>query len=131
MQATLTTPNADNARNYGGEKETIDTFIVIGVGKSRSDIEELATLRIYGGRSRNASRIYASFWLTHGNYNGGTGWAGGGGYHKASAAAAAAIRSAGIKLDQDIGGRGDSAIREALEAIGIMQGFDTVRVIRA
>ena len=131
MKATLTTPNADNGRNYGGEKETLETYKVIGVGKTRSDIHELATLRIYRGRSRNASRVYASLWLTYGNYNSGTGWAGGYGYHKASAAAAEAIRSAGIKLDKDIGGTGDRATEDAMHAIGIMQGFDTVRVIRA
>ena len=129
--ATLTSPNASNGRNYGDTKETIDSYVVIGVGKSRSDVVELANLRIYRGRSRSASMIYASIWLRGGNYASGTGWAGGYGYHKASAAAQAAIDSAGITLGQPIDGRGDTAITDALHAIGIMAGFDTVRVFRA
>jgi len=43
--------------------------------------------------------------------------AGGGGYHKRSAAAGSAISNAGIVLSKDIDGRGDGAIREAVEAI--------------
>ena len=47
----------------------------------------------------------------------GTGSAGGYGYHRPSAAASEAIRNAGIELDQNISGRGDSAIEDAVKAI--------------
>ncbi len=57
----------------------------------------------------------ASDALSH--YGRGTGKAGGYGYHKPSAALAEAIRDAGISLDQSISGVGDSAMREACEAI--------------
>ena len=131
MKAEFTNPQ-HNGRNYGGEKEMTAAYIVIGIGKSRSDVDELATLRVYMGRSRNASRVYASLWV-HGNgtHCAGSGWAGGYGYHKASAAASAAFANAGITLDEAINGRGDSAIVEALHALGLALGYDTVRVITA
>lgn len=47
----------------------------------------------------------------------GSGKAGGYGYHKPSAALGEAIDSAGIELSEHISGRGDSAMREAVEAI--------------
>lgn len=82
------------------------------------------TLRIY----RTDTLCYACIW-THGNYAwgctdgkfwaNGSGRVGGYGYHKASAAASEAIRNAGIDLDEEIGGRGDCAILEAVEAIAI------------
>jgi hypothetical protein len=73
---------------------------------------------------------YCSLWI-HGRtgYGRGQGQAGGGGYHKASAAMAAAIEDAGIVLTGDvygrkrsndvarIGGVGESAMLEALQAI--------------
>ena len=127
--ATLTSPNASNGRNYGDTKETTDSYIVIGIEKGQP--VELATARIYKGRSRNASRVYASIWLRGGNYASGSGWAGGGGYHKASAALGRAIESAGVKLAEPIDGRGDGAMLDALTAIGIMCGVNTVRVFRA
>lgn len=127
--ATLTSPNASNGRNYGDTKETTDSYIVIAV-EDGSPVE-VVTARIYMGRSKQASKVYASIWLRGGNYASGTGSAGGYGYHKASAAAQAAIDSAGITLAQPIYGRGDQAITDALHAIGVMAGFDTVRVFRA
>lgn len=51
-------------------------------------------------------------------WSSGSGSAGGYGYDKGSAAADTAIRAAGVKLTEDINGRGASAIREAVLAIG-------------
>lgn len=131
MKAEISNPQ-QNGRNYGGEKEMTAAYIVIGIGASRLDVDEIATLRIYMGRSRNASRVYASLWV-HGKgvHCAGSGWAGGYGYHKPSAAAAAAFADAGICLDEGIAGRGDSAITSALHAVGIALGYDTVRVVSA
>ena len=131
MKAEITNPQ-HNGRNYSGEKEMTDAYTVIGIGKSRSDVDELATLRIYMGRSRNASRVYASLWV-HGNgvHCAGFGWAGGYGYHKASAATSEAFDNAGITLDESISGCGNSAICDALHALGLALGYDTVRVITA
>jgi len=51
----------------------------------------------------------------------GSGFASGCGYDKESAAMADAVESAGITLDEDISGRGNPPLREALEAIAKAQ----------
>lgn len=87
-----------NAKNYSGEKETVSKFIVMDkTGK------EFVDCRVYMGRSRYASTVYASIWV-HGNgvYTSGKGSAGGYGYHKESAAIQDAITSAGIELYGDV-----------------------------
>lgn len=129
MKATLPTEYVSHGRNYGGEKEMLASYIVVGIGPSRSDVDELAVLRIYAGRSKSASRVYASVWVH--NKCAGSGWAGGYGYHKSSAAASEALTNAGIKLDEPISGRGDNVIADALHAVGIALGYDTVRVFTA
>jgi hypothetical protein len=91
---------------------------------------EVVTLRLYC----TAQRSYACIWA-HGpdgiSLSGG-GYAGGYGYHRPSAAAGNAIREAGIVLDEDINGRGDSAIREAVEAIArAVSGQNVVQVMEA
>lgn len=129
MRATLPSEPTFNGRNYGAEKEIEQSYLLIGVGKSRSDVVELATLRIYVGRSKSASRVYASLWV-HGKCAG-HGWAGGGGYHKGSAAAGKAFESAGIDLDSDISGRGEKAIEDALLAVGLALDYHIVRVFTA
>jgi hypothetical protein len=74
----------------------------------------LVTVRIYWPESF----AYAVAWISGGGvYAHGGGRAGGGGYCKASAAAAYALADAGIKLEHDIGGRGLSAVREAVEVV--------------
>lgn len=88
----------------------------------------IVTARIYFP----GSVAYCSLWISgraNGTYGRGQGKAGGYGYHKASAALADAIRDAGIRLTGDvygrepsntpahIGGVGDSAMLEAVEAI--------------
>ncbi len=126
MKASLPNEYISNGRNYGGEKETLSSYILAGINPTNNDLDELAVLRIYAGRSKGASRIYASVWVH--NKCAGTGWAGGYGYHKPSAAAMEALTNAGIKLDEPISGRGDRAIEDALNAVGVSLGYDTVRV---
>ncbi len=127
MQAKLLSQNS-NARNYATEKEQIGYYKLIAF--AQDTFRELVDVRVYAGRSRSASTVYASIWVhSKDYYTSGTGRAGGGGYHKSSAAIAEAIASAGIELDHDISGRGDSAVREALHAIGSALGFETRYVV--
>lgn len=52
----------------------------------------------------------------------GSGKAGGYGYNRMSAAVSDAIKEAGFKLDKDIAGVGESAVKEALLAISVEMG---------
>ena len=102
MRAVFTT-RADNARNWNGEKELITRYRLIDKKTERVIVDA----RVYMGRSRTASAVYASVWV-HGIKNkpdawedgetSGRGLAGGWGYHKTSAAIASAIEDAGIEL---------------------------------
>lgn len=100
--------------NYIGQYTLLD----------KNTCEVWAELRLYATPSRH----YACFWL-FGRKNGcisGGAYAGGYGYHRASAAAGAAIKRAGITLSDSISGVGDSAIKEALKAIGVACGINPV-----
>jgi hypothetical protein len=112
-----------NGRNMGQTKEQIDGYtLVVCIDEQ---IVAPVDVRIYMGRSASASVVYASVWLRYENIQcSGHGKAGGHGYHKASAAVSAALASAGVKLSVDIDGCGDSAIVEAIEAVGVAMGFD-------
>ncbi len=63
-------------------------------------------------KSKDGETVKAAFW------NSGSGRAGGYGYHRQSAAAESALSRAGVELSEAIGGRGDQAIRNAVEAVG-------------
>ena len=87
---------------------------------------DAVTLRIYATDAKS----YCCLWV-HDNcswvkccrdsyYRNGSGSAGGYGYHRASAAAQEAINNAGIILSEDIAGRGDAAIEEAVRAIAVV-----------
>lgn len=79
------------------------------------------TLRIYGTDAKTYACIWTASNCSWKNardlWRNGSGSAGGYGYHRASAAAEEAITNAGIELDEHIGGRGDVAMSEAVEAI--------------
>lgn len=97
MKAKITN-QARNAINYGGQKETVSKFVVMD-----KNGKEFVDCRVYIGRSRYASRVYASIWVNgNGVYTSGKGSAGGYGYHKESAAIQDAIGSAGIELYGDV-----------------------------
>lgn len=126
MKAIFKTPNSSNAVNLSGDKELICSFNLIGC--KDGEMRELATVRCWMRRSRSASTVYASIW-TYEPWVSGKGSAGGYGYCKKSAAVGDAIRSAGIELDQDINGRGESAIRDALRAIGEEMGYSNLLIV--
>lgn len=118
MLATIKNPNVQNttdqARKARNNQALIEEYAVLA---PRADgIALLVTRRLYMSTARDASRVTAIVWVGGAH---GSGWAGGYGYHKQSAAVSAAIASAGFELDQDIAGRGDSAITEALCAVAV------------
>lgn len=78
------------------------------------------------------SRAYCCVWLAGDVHQSGSAHAGGYGYHRASTAAGSALRAAGVSLSEDIDGRGDAAIRDAVEAIAAaMYPGCTVYVVHA
>ena len=88
-----------NARNYSGEKETVGKYVVLAKTRHCNEVREIVDCRVYMGRSRQASTVYASLWVhAFEVHTSGSGSAGGWGYHKESAAIASAITSAGVEL---------------------------------
>jgi hypothetical protein len=76
--------------------------------------------RIYAGKSRDSSQIYAAVWIHDwkGNrFSHGVGIAGGYGYHKGSYAIETALKEMGIKLDRSIHGCGYDACKAAFASI--------------
>lgn len=141
--ATLPSEETSNARNYGGDKETIDSLRVIVFdqghrthlrkqnrtnGYPHRPDEGFTTAidaRWYMGRSGGASVVYCSVWIrtVDGKGYAGHGSAGGYGYHKQSAAFDSALRSAGIELGASVSGCGDGPMRKACVAILKACGF--------
>ena len=118
MIATIKNPNTQNtteqARKARDNQALIEEYAVLA---PRDDgIALIVTCRLYMSLARDASRITAIVWAGGAH---GSGTASGYGYHKQSAAVSAAIASAGFEIDQDIAGRGDSAISEALCAVAV------------
>lgn len=82
------------------------------------ELKNPVTVKWFMGRSSSASKVYCCLWVKGEDlYTSGSGTAAGYGYHKPSAAFGNAVRSAGIELDTDVDGRGDSAVDEAILAI--------------
>lgn len=153
MIAKFTKTECSNARNMGQEKETIQTLNLIGIkkgefkelatvrfymGRSASASVVYCSLWV-NGKDKKGHEIYVS----------GRGNAGGYGYHKSSAAMQEALDSAGIELYGNayvpgrekekryglqtkkvdfkkrahINGVGDTAIEDAIMAIGEALGY--------
>ena len=94
------------------------SFSLIDLDKGK----ECAVLRLYN--SVSGARNYACLWVFgEPFYCSGSGFAGGYGYHRPSAAAQNAFDTAGIKLAEPIDGRGDSAIEDAMRALGRYMGI--------
>ena len=109
-----------HGKNYAYGKETVSTYNVLAVVKGRA--VNAITCRVYMGRSRNSSTVYATVWLDGKEYHAsGSGQAGGYGYHKESAAVDTALAMAGVKLSRSIHGTGET--REALEATARALGY--------
>ena len=123
MDAKFTKTECQNARNLRGKKETVKQMILIA--HEGGEFFEPVAVRWYMSRSGDgASPVYCSLWVHCSPYHvSGHGHAGGYGYDKKSAAFQAACDSAGIELSQQVDGRGDGAVREALFAVGLALGF--------
>ena len=128
QKATLTTKHSSNAKNYSGQKELVSYWEVAVYRKG--ELTFPINVRCWMGRSHSASVVHASIWANdRDTYLAGSGKAGGYGYHKESAAIDAAFRSAGIELAQSISGVGDTAIREALEALARALGYRKFAIV--
>lgn len=126
MKAKFTSPEVMNGRNYGGEKEMIDTYNAVILHKG--ELLQPVTVRWYMGRSSKASTVYCSIWVYgKGIHVAGHGSAGGYGYCKRSAALADALRSAGIELYGDQYGRDNSTARLRKSASISGVGMDACR----
>jgi hypothetical protein len=124
MKATLPAKQTQNAKNLDQQKERVRTLLVIAY-PFKTAIEA----RFWMSRSGDgASPVMCSVWID--NRYAGHGRANGYGYHKPSAALCAALTSAGIKLDEDIDGRGDDIMDDALIAVCSELGYNDVYVVR-
>lgn len=109
---------SNSAANARDKQALIHQYAAIGLVEN--ELREIATLRLYMSASASANRVTAILFVNA--YPIGimaSGSASGCGYHKGSAAAAAAIANAGIALSENISGRGNDSIREALKAIAL------------
>jgi len=135
-KAILPEIRINNGKHYIN-KALIKCYIVVAkVNGQYVKYVEPVTVRVW--KNKGAERVYASIWVQHTTLCAGTGFAGGYGYEKTSAAIGRAIKSAGIRikssetgLDADIGGRGDSAIRDALEAIAKALHYVDIHIVAA
>ena len=140
------TGEMSNGVNYGNKLETVGGYKL--VDKKTETV--VVDCRIYTGRSRDASQVKATLWVTLSDakkpetweyrHTSGTGVAGGWGYCKTSSAVASAISDAGIELygtaykrhDEKvdfkkrayIDGVGTQAVETALLAIAHAAGFN-------
>lgn len=113
------------------DKHFYEQFTAVCFKDSRA--YDAVICRLYGTESRS----YCCLWV-QGNcswegcggdyWRNGSGHAGGYGYHRASASVAEAIANAGITLSEEISGRGDYAIEEAVKAIAVAMWGDSVYV---
>ena len=125
----ITPTDGINARSHRRENAFQNSLELVAYSKG-SGIVELASLRIYGTQAKN----YACLWVhdrKSGIHCSGSGSAGGYGYHRPSAAAAEAFQSAGIELSKHIGGVGESAMKEALNALAKKLGYTQFSIIEA
>ena len=131
QKATLTKTREDSTtKNYRGDKELINSIcaVIPYMGTMRS--QKIVRADFYMSRSSSASVVYCTVWINGNGYHvSGSGRAGGHGYHKESAALNDALFNCGIDLYEDITGRGDAAMKDAIEAVVIALGFENDALI--
>lgn len=112
MNATVNFPAAGIVPAHRHEQHYCGGYIAVAI--TPEGVRECVDVKLY----TTASRCYCCAWIFGaGHCSDGSAYAGGYGYHRASAAAGRALRAAGVSLSENIDGRGDSAIRDAVEAI--------------
>lgn len=87
--------------------------------------------RLYGNGESNTCCLWVINVDPSGKCTQGSGHAGGYGYHRRSAAMQDAIENAGFTLSQDIGGVGESTMREALLAIAECIGVEKPAIVES
>ena len=100
-------------KNFRREKNFTNQYSLISF--DGQEFSEIVNLRIYQTQAKTTACIWLHAARDFHNLGGGT--ATGGGYHRSSKAVANALKSAGIELSEPIDGRGNGAIRSALEEI--------------
>ena len=115
MHATLS-PNHKNQDFSARIPPLYAAYTAAGFDPAAQRVVAVVTMRLYA--SRSAAVIHARTWIypSEGASRRGHGSAGGGGYCRRSAAGAYALAKAGVDLSEDVGGRGEGVLREALLA---------------
>lgn len=128
------TATGKGTKNYQS-KEVIASYSLI-VSTHDRGLQEVVRAKLYMGRSKSASTVYANVWISGpSSAHRGSGSAGGYGYHKESEALARAFEDAGVRLYHtpkgsteevpfDFGGTGSSYYEEIFEAIAKAVGQD-------
>jgi hypothetical protein len=123
----ITPKDGINARAHRKENNFLESYKLVAIYKS--ELVEIADLRIYGTNAKN----YSCLWVhdkKNNIYCSGSGSAGGYGYHRPSAASSEAFQTAGIELSESISGRGDRAQEEALLSLAKKLGYRKTYVIK-
>lgn len=119
MQATFTKSDFYNIKESAfrarDNQALLHQYSVLA--ETENGIRELVIARLYASLRRGTNRVTCILWTNGGHNASASGYNGTYGLHRGSAALADAIRNAGIKLSEDIAGRGYDAMREALLAI--------------
>lgn len=123
MKATIIKPNCQgNVASNRKENSFTGQWTVLDYGHKHENPykREAIVARFY----QTNARAYCCVWLNTDTVHciGGA-HAGGYGYHRQSQALQDALGNAGVRLDADIGGVGDSAMREALMAVAVALGL--------
>lgn len=124
--ATITPPKKAPKRPQDADAgELIASRSLVVLDHERNRLVEPVSVRLYMGRARTASVVRCVFraWSDDTSLIG-YGRAGGGNYCKQSAACGEAFASAGVKLRDDVHGRGMSTVDDALVAIAAALGYD-------
>lgn len=120
MKATnLNTPKGIK-RPHRKENGFYGEYMILSVN-DKGSIDKKISLRLYRSQATNTACIWIS---GAGEMLSGSGSAGGYGYNRMSAACEDAINNAGFKLSEQIGGVGESAVKEALYAIADTMGWN-------
>lgn len=122
------TAHTGNIAKNRKEKHFFQQYSLVAI--TDEGLKEIVCARWYGA----TSTVYCCLWVWGGKfYTSGGGKAGGYGYHKGSADLQVALGDAGIHISEDIGGRGDIGMENALTAIGVELGYSRhkMKIFRA
>jgi hypothetical protein len=112
MKATLISPHVDNAGKFRKDRGLYEHYTVIAIYPDQ--VKEAVVARIYS----TSSTCNAAVWIQGPvHFRNGGGKTNGCGFHRPSAALSNALSACGVKLDDDIHGRGDQAMKDALLAV--------------